>query len=343
MNNPEMSIVTVNWNGWKDTIECLESLYRGTHEDFKVIVVDNGSNDGSIEELKKWADGKSRVQSRFFNCDSKIWPIEYIECTAAELWNGGSTGTAEPAEKNKRGKTLFLMKSDKNHGFPEGCNIGIRFALSHFDPKYILIMNNDVVVSPTFIENLVIPMERDSSIGMASPKINWYDNPNLIWWGGCKINWWTGKIRTRCGEIDALEKQNTQVDGVTGCCMIIRSKLFHEIGFLDPAYFISGYDTYEYSYRAAKKRYKLIYNPSSRIWHKYSKSAQKMPPTYHIINPIVHTIRFYSTCANFYQLPSILLFQLFRLLAVRFRFIVSFIYSRKSRDKLISILRSLRK
>lgn len=40
---PKVSIIILNWNGWRDTIECLESLYQITYPNYEVIVVDNAS------------------------------------------------------------------------------------------------------------------------------------------------------------------------------------------------------------------------------------------------------------------------------------------------------------
>jgi len=49
---PKVAIIILNWNGWKDTIECLESVFRNTYPKYQVIVVDNGSTDGSMEKIK---------------------------------------------------------------------------------------------------------------------------------------------------------------------------------------------------------------------------------------------------------------------------------------------------
>lgn len=58
---PKVSIIILNWNGWKDTIECSENVFRNTYPNYQVIVVDNGSTDGSMEKIKAWADGKQEV------------------------------------------------------------------------------------------------------------------------------------------------------------------------------------------------------------------------------------------------------------------------------------------
>src|SRR3989338_7529595 len=55
-DNPYISIVIVNYNGINDTIECLESLKETIYPHYEIIVVDNGSEDNSIDVLKKRND-----------------------------------------------------------------------------------------------------------------------------------------------------------------------------------------------------------------------------------------------------------------------------------------------
>ena len=83
--NPKVSIIILNWNGWKDTVECLESLYQITYPNYDVIVVDNGSEDDSIEKIKEYAEGKTKVESKFFEYFSENTPINIIEYTREEL------------------------------------------------------------------------------------------------------------------------------------------------------------------------------------------------------------------------------------------------------------------
>ncbi len=49
-----VAIVVLNWNGWRETVECLESLKAQTRSSFRVIVVDNGSRDESVSRLAAW-------------------------------------------------------------------------------------------------------------------------------------------------------------------------------------------------------------------------------------------------------------------------------------------------
>lgn len=52
MNYPRVSIIIINWNGWKDTLECLESLFQINYPNFDVILVDNASEDDSLEKTR---------------------------------------------------------------------------------------------------------------------------------------------------------------------------------------------------------------------------------------------------------------------------------------------------
>nr|WP_279383553.1 glycosyltransferase [Methanobacterium formicicum] len=48
--SPRVSIIILNWNGWKDTLECLESIYQIDYSNYDVLVVDNASQDNSLEK-----------------------------------------------------------------------------------------------------------------------------------------------------------------------------------------------------------------------------------------------------------------------------------------------------
>jgi len=46
-------IILLNWNGWKDTIDCVKSCRQLSYPDFRIIIVDNGSTDGSDAILRE--------------------------------------------------------------------------------------------------------------------------------------------------------------------------------------------------------------------------------------------------------------------------------------------------
>ena len=79
MNYPQVAIIILNWNGWKDTVECLESLYQIDYFNYNVIILDNASHDDSIEKIKEYCEGKLKVKSSFLKYVSKNKPIKVFE------------------------------------------------------------------------------------------------------------------------------------------------------------------------------------------------------------------------------------------------------------------------
>jgi len=53
MNYPKVAIIILNYNGWQDTIECLESVLRNNYPNYQVIVIDNDSTDGSVQRIRE--------------------------------------------------------------------------------------------------------------------------------------------------------------------------------------------------------------------------------------------------------------------------------------------------
>ena len=61
MKLQKVYIILLNYNGWADTIECLESVLRNDYPNYQVIVVDNNSPNNSMNYIKKWVEGKLDV------------------------------------------------------------------------------------------------------------------------------------------------------------------------------------------------------------------------------------------------------------------------------------------
>ncbi len=53
MKHPKVVIVILNWNGLQDTLECIESVFKSDYDNFGVVVVDNGSSDGSVKAIRR--------------------------------------------------------------------------------------------------------------------------------------------------------------------------------------------------------------------------------------------------------------------------------------------------
>jgi GT2 family glycosyltransferase len=221
MSSPKVSVITVNWNNFNDSAECLESLRKATYPNFEVILVDNGSAGDDVSLLKQ----------RF-------------------------------------GDSIRLIFNEKNSGFAGGCNIGIRDALAR-GADYVVLLNNDTVVAPDFLEGLVSVAEGDKKVGVAGGKVFCYELPELIWFAGGIINYRTGRTPIKgSGEADKGQfDEIAKVDWISGCFMFVSRDVFQSAGLLDERFFF-GWEDVDFCVRAARKGFKVLFVPESRIWHK---------------------------------------------------------------------------
>jgi len=170
--------------------------------------------------------------------------------------------------ESKFGSYIHVIQNDKNYGFAKGCNTGIEDALAR-GTDYVLLLNNDTVVAPDFLEELVEVAQKDAKVGIVGGKIYFYESPEMIWFAGGSINYWTGNTPIRgksqidCGQFDDV----CEVDWVVGCMMLISRDLLLTAGLLDDRFFF-GWEDVDLCVRAKKSGYKVLFAPGSKIWHK---------------------------------------------------------------------------
>ena len=96
-HKPKIYIVILNFNGWANTIECLESVLRIHYLNYQVIVVDNNSSDGSMDQIISWAEGRMDVWNEPANPIRRLSnppvkkPIWYIFCRKEGVEIDGSS------------------------------------------------------------------------------------------------------------------------------------------------------------------------------------------------------------------------------------------------------------
>jgi len=270
---PKVAIIILNWNGWKDTLECLESVYQINYSIYNVIIIDNCSQDNSIQKIKDYCNGKIIVESKFFEYCKSNKPIKIKEYTKGQVESGEEKEIKNIASNKK----LILVKCDKNYGFAEGNNIGINYALENLDPDYILLLNNDTVVHRLFLTELVKVAEKEKKAGIIGPKIYYYNQANKIQVAWSKINFMKGEVfLAGDGEIDQLQyNECRETDHVPGACFLIKREVIDKVGLLNTHYFCY-WEEVDYCMIAKNANYRCIYSPESMIWHKVYKSSDKI-------------------------------------------------------------------
>lgn len=267
---PKVYIIILNWNGWQDTIECLESVFRLEFRDFAVLVCDNASEDDSLAHIAAWAKGE--LAARCGNRDLASHtnppvrkPIPFLQVNPADELSSAP-----------RQERLFLIQTGTNSGFAAGNNVGLRLALSNPNFEYAWLLNNDTVVHPKALTSMVDRMDADADAGICGSKLLYYNNPSLIQaLGGSIYNRWT----SRGGHLGAgLNHQNTpsrewvesRMKYVVGASMLVRRKFLLEVGLMNESYFLY-YEEIDWATRARGK-YSLAYAPESVVFHKEGAS-----------------------------------------------------------------------
>jgi len=241
---PGVSIIILNWNGIKDTIVCLESVYKLDYPNFEVIVVDNGSTDNSVKLIR--------------NSFPKVSLIENIV----------------------------------NLGYAGGNNVGMRYAIDA-GAKYVWLLNNDTVVAPDSLSELIRAAKQSDRCGLLSPVIYYYDEPQKIQFNGSFLDW----VRKRVVQSDLpepgsgssgqdLSKQvaddmeemlsSGKVTGsdavLWGTALLIKREAIMSIGYLNEKYF-SYHEDIEYSVRAINCGFTNVVVSASKIFHKEASSS----------------------------------------------------------------------
>jgi GT2 family glycosyltransferase len=165
---------------------------------------------------------------------------------------------------------VVLIPEPENWGVAKGNNIGIARALAD-GCDYVLLSNNDTVLESTTIERLLEGL-RAYGASMAVPKI-YFHGTNQIWAAGGRFVYWKG-LTAHIGSLDEDDGRCYEkplfVSYSPTCFMLIRRDVFDRVGMMDEKYFVY-YDDTDFVWRAVKDgNEKLIYIPSSRLWHKES-------------------------------------------------------------------------
>lgn len=142
-------IVILNWRNWQDTIVCAESVLRNRYPKFQTIIVDNDSQNGSMEYIKEWAEGRLQAPRQppgpmnhlVFPPVEK--PIRYVEHDRVSAERGGEVAAPEAS--------LILIQTGSNLGYGGGNNVALRYILRRDRSAYALVLNNDMAITLDFV------------------------------------------------------------------------------------------------------------------------------------------------------------------------------------------------
>lgn len=242
---PVVGVVILNWNGWRDTVECLESLVRAIPPAGRIVVVDNASHDDSVEQLVRWA--RRSVVSL---------------TTASEHEVARESPIDSP--------TVTLIRSSRNRGFSGGNNVGLRFLATAAELSHYLLLNNDATVAPDYFARLQDALRAVPDAGLLCGTIFVASEPTRVWYAGGS----SSPIRALVSHRLDLPESGAPIPTsfVTGCAMVISRDALDAVGLMPECYFPAYMEDAEYSVRVARAGFPVVYAPRPIAYHKVGAS-----------------------------------------------------------------------
>ncbi len=242
INSIDLSIITVSWNVRDLLRECLKSVEQGRRGlNLEMIVVDAGSNDGSPEMVRQ--------------------EFPWVK----------------------------LIVSAENLGFPRGNNIGINIARG----RNILLLNPDTAVLEDALSKMVSYLDQQISIGGLGAQLL---NPDLsiqssrrrfpTFWTAIFESTWLQKfapasIARSYYAQDLPNDETSDVDWVTGACLMVPRRVIDHVGMLDEAYFMYS-EELDWCRRITEAGWRIVYFPQAKIIHHIGKSSEQAVTARHI-------------------------------------------------------------
>ena len=259
--NPKVCIVLVNYKTWQDTLECMESILRSDYRNYQIVVVENGGDDDSWEQMLKWSRGENVVAIETTN---PLHNLSFPPVPKPVLYFRADVGESDTMRLGPLDgiMPILFVKSKINLGFAGGNNVGIRYALnSNFD--YVWLLNNDTVIEPNAISELVHYCENKAAkkekVGIVGSKLMVYHQPDKMQGVGAIFNKYSGKSKIiGAQEIDRKQYDNTEIacNYVIGASMFVSKPFLLEVGLMSEEYFLYNEEN-DWSARAKLKGWKV--------------------------------------------------------------------------------------
>ncbi|MGB9696166.1 MAG: glycosyltransferase family 2 protein [Ignavibacteria bacterium] len=188
--------------------------------------------------------------------------------------NGSSDSSVTFIENNY--PEVKLIKLNSNTGFSVAVNKGVKYALEEFKSQYILLLNNDIQCSNSFIEEMMKGFVSEEVGSVASKMLNYYHR-TIIDNAGDFIKKMGSPFARGHGEVD--KGQYDKPEFVFGACAgaaMYKAAVFKDIGFFDEDFF-AYYEDVDFSFRLQLCGYKCFYNPKAICYHKRGATTSHYP------------------------------------------------------------------
>lgn len=262
---PSVGICLLNWNGWRDTLECLDSLRKQDYPNRLVILVDNRSRNESVEKILAWAK-------------TNLGGATFADYTGESARAGGDEFDEGILRAVKSRDSLVLIRNEENTGFTGGCNTAMDYALKRSEPlDYIFLLNNDATLEADCITRLV-DVARESGAAIVGAVMLDESGKKPIFNGRISmvrqffyplVNWQL--------PAPATEKDFWPTDCAHGGAMLVSAEALRAIARAKGEYLRAGLFMYhegaEFHYHAARLGYPAVVAKRAVVRHKNAGSS----------------------------------------------------------------------
>ena len=211
-------------------------------------------------------------ESDLLDCLGSILSLDYdLEKVEIVIWDNNSLPEGKDGIKRylsdikkTRLKNAELIEAKGNYGVYTSRHELLKRI--HIDSQFILSIDDDVILPPQLLNEILPFFERDNSIGIIGPRIVYDDDPEVTAHGAGFVNMWLGQYSTK----DAREP--IECDYVIGCCMLIKKSVTDEIDGFDQDYYTSHGEV-DFCLRTKRKGYKVLYHPGISVRHRVDRGG----------------------------------------------------------------------
>ena len=282
-----IAIVILNYNGWQDTLECVESVLEQDYNNYKIILIDNNSQNESYDKIISWLNGHLPIFSDYLSKEYKSIKREYIELDTENGINKKITSV----DKDK----IIFINNSKNLGFSGGNNVGAKYA-SNNDFDLTLLLNNDTIINDKdFLSKLASPFINDKNCYLTGPNIinfdSTFDSPMIedTFFGNLFYLSILNKMRKLLNcppiyiDIKAISSPKpVKVYKVSGACMMFDTSKLKNIGYLDENVWLSSEEAI-ISEKIKALKGNIIFQPTTTMIHKKAQSPRPKSDKYSIL------------------------------------------------------------
>lgn len=158
---------------------------------------------------------------------------------------------------------INIVRTPENVGFLRNCNHAAQYAQG----RYLMLLNNDTIVLPNWLESLFQVLERDPSCAIAGSKLLYANS--TIQEAGARVfadgvvKQWGKKQPRNTPEFNRL----TEAHYISGCSILVRASFWHQIGGFDTRYQQGYFEDSDLAMTARQQHMRVIYQPASEVIH----------------------------------------------------------------------------